>query len=405
MSTLRMFCGVLVGTLGLAACSSDSEPGGGSPDVDSGGLDASFDGAALDATRDSTSAIDSSSDGSKTDARSDASDAADAADAKAALAFPIADPPAGFTGLPSSAPITISGETGKTISHVSITNPSGPCIVVHGGADVVIDHVAIGPCKGDGIQIDGHAARVTVRDSYVHDTGGVGVSTYQVSGITVTGSWFARNSSGGYFLESDTILFEKNSILNVQGPMPRGQMAQLDKSNGGNTIRCNIMENRPGESTPEDGINLYQSAGTSAAPILVEGNRIKGGGPSTSGGGILLGDGGAASAYQISRFNILADPGQYGTAVAGGSHMTIQGNLVYAKKQAFTNTGIYVWDQYKSSCTGITVKDNQVNWTNKDGANNPWWDGGNCSALVESSNDWKATFDATIVDKVPDVCK
>ncbi|MEO7092798.1 MAG: right-handed parallel beta-helix repeat-containing protein, partial [Polyangiales bacterium] len=263
----------------------------------------------------------------------------------------------------------------------------------------------LGPCKGDGVQIDGKAARVTVRDSYVHDTGGNGVSTYQVDGITITGSWFARNSSGGFFLESTGIRFEKSSVLDVQGPIPRGQLAQLDKSNGGNVIRCNIMENHLGASKPEDGINLYQSAGTAAAPIIVEGNRIKGGGPSMSGGGILLGDGGAASAYQVSRFNILVDPGQYGTAVAGGSHMTIQGNLVFAKKQAFTNTGIYVWDQYKSSCTDITVKDNQVDWTNRDGVNNPWWDGGNCTSLVESSNVWKAALGEAIIDSVPDVCK
>jgi hypothetical protein len=46
-----------------------------------------------------------------------------------------------------------------------------------------------------------------------------------------------------------------------------------------------------------------------------------------------------------------------------------------------------------------------VSWTNKDGAKNPWWDGGNCTALVESGNDWSATFDATIIDRIPDVCK
>jgi hypothetical protein len=317
-----------------AACTSEEG-------ATTGELDAAVDAAPTDSLAlDSAAIIDTlpATDGA-TDALDvgDARDASDTTDAITAPTFPIVDPPAGFTGLPSAAPMTLTSETGKTISRVAITNPSGPCIVIHGGADIVIDHVAIGPCKGDGIQIDGKAARVTIRDSYVHDTKDNGVSAYQASGVTIRASWFARNSSGGYFLESTGILFETSSVLNVQGPIPRGQLAQLDKCTGGNVIRCNVMENRPGVSFPEDGINLYQSTGTAAAPIVVEGNRIKGGGPSTSGGGILLGDGGAASAYQVSRFNILVDPGQYGTAVAGGSHMTIQGNLVFAKKQSFTN--------------------------------------------------------------------
>ena len=409
MTLTRLDRTALLGVLTLvAACTARDSADGDDAGVDGG--DAGADVLGLDsATNDASVPTDSiaSADGAK-----DAKDANDAKtdvtpDAPTAPSFPIADPPAGFAGLPAAGPMTISAATGKTISRVAITNPSGPCIVIHGGADIVIDHVAIGPCKGDGIQIDGKATRVTVRDSYIHDTSSNGVSTYQVSAVSVTGSWFARNSSGGYFLESTGVRFEKSSVLNVQGPIPRGQLAQFDKVTGdaSNAVRCNVMENRPGESNPEDGINMYLSSGTAAAPIVVEGNRIRGGGPSTSGGGILLGDGGGASAYQISRFNVLVDPGQYGTSVAGGSHMTVLGNLVYAKKQSFTNVGIYVWDQYKSSCSDVTVKDNQVNWTNKDGVSNAWWNAGNCAALTESGNDWKATFTDSIIDRVPDACK
>jgi hypothetical protein len=238
---------------------------------------------------------------------------AEVADAATASPFPLVDPPPGFAGLAPSAPLTLTAATGKTLSNLSITNPNGPCIAIHGGADLVLDHVSLGPCKGDGVSIDGHATRVTIRNSYVHDTTGNGVGTYQASGVTLTGSHFARISSGGYFAESTGVIVERCSVLNVQGPFPRGQLAQFNGVTGpSNAIRCNVMENRAGESNPEDGINLYVSSGTAASPIVVEGNRIRGGGPSTSGGGILLGDGGKTSAYQISRFNVLADPGQYG---------------------------------------------------------------------------------------------
>lgn len=342
------------------------------------------------------------------DVASDASpaDVVDSADAATASPFPLVDPPPGFAGLSASAPVTLSAATGKTIANVSISNASGPCIVIHGGSDIVLDHVALGPCKGDGVSIDGHAARVTIRDSYIHDTTGNGVGTYQVSNVTLTSSYFARISTGGYFVESTGVLVEKCRVLNVQGPFPRGQLAQFNGVTGpSNAIRCNVMENRPGESNPEDGINLYVSSGTAASPIVVEGNRIRGGGPSTSGGGILLGDGGKTSAYQISRFNVLADPGQYGTAVAGGSHMTIEGNVVYARQQAFTNVGIYAWDQYASACSDVTVKNNRVDWTSKTGTKNPWWNGGNCAATSESGDVFDATLGPSIVDVVPAPCR
>jgi hypothetical protein len=331
---------------------------------------------------------------------------AEVADAATASPFPLVDPPPGFAGLAPSAPLTLTAATGKTLSNLSITNPNGPCIAIHGGADLVLDHVSLGPCKGDGVSIDGHATRVTIRNSYVHDTTGNGVGTYQASGVTLTGSHFARISSGGYFAESTGVIVERCSVLNVQGPFPRGQLAQFNGVTGpSNAIRCNVMENRAGESNPEDGINLYVSSGTAASPIVVEGNRIRGGGPSTSGGGILLGDGGKTSAYQISRFNVLADPGQYGTAVSGGSHMTIEGNVVYARQQSFTNVGIYAWDQYASSCTDVTVKNNRVDWTSKDGTKNPWWNGGNCTATTESGDVFDATLGPSIVDVLPDPCR
>ena len=399
--------------LALGGCSTSDTAAETLDAGDSGG--GSFDSARpLDAVADGApdARLDSPGDlgADAVDGKLDAPDAADAPDADAAcdptarLSFPIADPPPCFDGLPTAAPITLSGAAGKTIANVAITNPSGPCIVIHGGSDIVIEHVALGPCKGDGIVIDGGATRVTVRDSYVHDTVGNGVATDGVDAVTVTGTTFARNSSGGYFLVSTHVRFERNAALDVQGPGPRGQLVQFDKVTGdGNVVRCNVMENHAGKSVPEDGINMFSSTGTAASPILVEGNRIKGGGPSMSGGGILLGDGGGA--YEISRANVLADPGQYGTAVAGGSHMVIDGNRVFARKQPFTNTGIYVWDQYASSCTDVTVKGNVVDWTNRDGAKNPWWNGGNCAATTETGNDWSASLDATIVDAVPDVCK
>jgi hypothetical protein len=317
--------------------------------------------------------------------------------------FPVPDPPAGFDGLPTSPPLEVTGATMRTISNLSITNPSGPCVLIHGGSDIVLEHLAIGPCKGNGIQIDGKATRVTVRDVYVHDTGGNGIETEQSTDILVTTSHFARGTSGGYFVDGSGIVFERNWVLDVQGPAPRGNMAQFNRVSGkGNAIRCNVVENHAGKSSTEDNVNMFQCNGDPSSPIVIEGNRIFGGGPSTSGGGIILGDGGGS--YQIARDNVVVDPGQYGISIASGDHMTIEKNRVFGKSQPFTNVGIYAWNQYMTTCTDVTVKDNQVNWRNKDGNPNPWWDGGNCKPLVESGNTWNATFDATVIDHVPDAC-
>ncbi len=388
----------IVGAALLTACGSNE------PSTDGGS-----DGAADATTSDAATEIDARAADSGIAATGDAgatdvADAGDTLDASTSPAFPIADPPLGYSGLAVKGAMVLVAETGKTISGISITNPDGPCIIVRGGADVVIEHVALGPCKGNGVQIEGNAARITLRDSYVHDTVDNGVESQKATDLRIAGNWFARNRSGGYFVDSSGVRFERNSVLNVQGGMARGQLAQFNRVSGANNaIRCNLAENRPGESMPEDAINLFETHGTAASPILVEGNRVKGGGPSTSGGGVLLGDGGGT--YQVSRWNILVDPGQYGTAVAGGSHMTLEKNVVYARRQPFTNVGIYVWDQYASSCTDVTVKDNQVDWTNSKDEKNPYWNAGNCSAVAESGSDFSATLSPAILERVPDPCK
>ena len=311
--------------------------------------------------------------------------------------FPLVDPPAGFGGLPSSPPLTLSNQTARTVSNLSITNTSGDCVVVHGGSDVVLEHLSIGPCSGHGIVIDSNVQRVTIRDVYVHDAGGNGVDGYQAHGVQILDSHFARVMSGAYLQSCDAVRFERNTALNVQGPIPRGQMIQFNQvRSADNVIRCNLLEDRPGESNPEDAINMFQSAGTTASPILIEGNRILGGGPSMSGGGILIGDGGGHDI--TARSNILVDPGQYGMAVPGGDHMTLASNRIYGRQQSFTNVGLYVWDQYMSSCTAITVTDNQVHWTANTGGDNGYWNGGNCGTIALSGNDWSAALTPAIIE-------
>jgi hypothetical protein len=206
-------------------------------------------------------------------------------------------------------------------------------------------------------------------------------------------------ATGVYALECVDISVENIEVTNVQGPMPRGQMVQFNKVSGtSNKVNYNVIENSLGTSGQEDAINMYKSNGTALNPIQIIGNWIRGGGPSKSGGGILIGDAGGSN--YLVQDNILVDPGQYGIGVASGTNIQVLNNKIYAKQQDFTNVGIYVWNQYNTDCNTITVMGNEVNWTNKSGYSNGAWNGSNCGEINGwSNNNWLADINDTILPK------
>ena len=260
-----------------------------------------------------------------------------------------------------------------TISGLEIANPKGNGITIRNSKRIRIENCKIGPCKGEAVNV------------------------YECEGVTVSGNRFEAVSTGVYALDSRRIEVTRNRCLNVHGPFPRGQLAQFDKvTGGGNRINQNLALNILGKSHPEDVINIYKSSGTPDDPIQVIGNKIRGGGPSGSGGGIMTGDGGGA--YIVVRDNIVVDPGQYGIAIAGGHHIQILDNKVFGKKQPFTNVGIYVWNQSNAPSDGHTVRGNQVRWFNKAGTENPCWDANNCGTVAGwDGNDWQADLDDKVL--------
>jgi hypothetical protein len=272
-----------------------------------------------------------------------------------------------------SGPLVLEGKADLTISGLEIVNPKGNGITIRNSKRIRIENCNIGPCKGEAVNV------------------------YACEGITVTGNRFEAVSTGVYALDSRRIEVTRNRCLNVHGPFPRGQLAQFDKvSGGGNRINQNLALNILGKSNPEDVINIYKSSGTPDDPIQVVGNKIRGGGPSGSGGGIMTGDGGGA--YIVARDNILVDPGQYGIAIAGGHHIQILDNKVFGKRQPFTNVGIYVWNQSKAPSDDHTVKGNQVRWFNHAGIENPCWDAKNCGAVAGwDGNEWHSDLDDKIL--------
>jgi len=264
-----------------------------------------------------------------------------------------------------SSPISYTGANNITISGVSITAGSVPAISLSNCTNV---HITLSRFV-NGTTVDA-----------------VGIYLYKCTNVTIDYCYFNKVASGVYASTSTGISVTENQMLNMMGPMPRGQFVQFNACYGaGNKIIGNKFENIMGSSNPEDAINIYRSNGVAESPITVSNNWIRGGGPSKSGGGIALGDDGGS--YQIASDNILVNPGQYGIAIAAGTVMSILNNKIYAAQASYTNVGTFAWNQYASTsgCSIVSISGNEVNFTAAGGYQNSNWDGGNCGTI----NGWE----------------
>jgi hypothetical protein len=314
--------------------------------------------------------------------------------------------PAGIpsgTTLKTVSPMVLSGKKDVVIRGVRISSPSGSCIIINKGSqNILIENSEIGPCAINGIDIRG-STQVKIQNSYLHDIKNSTVYTWNVTGLHVYNNRIERYKKGVYSVLSKQTLVRHNKFLNGNpwNIKTSGQAVQFNQVTGaGNRVNCNVVENRPGESYTEDVINMYKSSGVSSDPIQIMSNKLKGGGPSLSGTGMLPTDHG--SSYVLLKDNIFVDPGTIGTAISSGHHIQIVNNLIYAKKQPFTWTGISIRNQLKSQgyvCYGHTVSGNLVNWTTKGGKPNPYTNDGTCGTIAGfNTNTWNAPIGPSIWD-------
>jgi pectate lyase len=276
-----------------------------------------------------------------------------------------------------TAPTTPTPTPTPTTGYLAL--PKAAAKLISGQSNVVIENLQFADIDGNGVNIKG-SNNVIIRNCFFNKGTAEAISIENSSTITIENCLFNGVTTGVYGLESQTIKITCNQFVNVRQRSGggRGQFVQFNNVTGaGNAIENNRGENFAGESDPEDLISLFSSSGTAASPISVRNNIFRGGGPSTSGGGIMSGDYGGG--YQVVENNTLLDPGQYGIAAAGGSNISLINNKIYAKQQPFTNNPLYVWAQQGASCSNITVKGNRVNWTDKNGSINNGWNAGNCS--------------------------
>ena len=275
------------------------------------------------------------------------------------------------------APIVLNGQSNLVIRGDSINGGSLPCITLINCKNIRITHCQL------------------VNSSLV------GINLNNCTSIHIDSNYISHVSTGVYALACKSVQVVYNQMQNMQGPYPKGAFVQFDNVNGSyNRVEFNKLENILGASHPEDAISMYQSNGLSTDPIYILGNWIRGGGPSKTGGGIMLGDGGGS--YQIAEYNILVNPGQYGMAVSGGTNMQIVSNQIFSIAEPFSNVGLYYWNQSGHPSSAITISNNKVKFLSGlfGGENDYYIGSGSSTPTGWSTNTWAANLSATILPAV-----
>lgn len=267
----------------------------------------------------------------------------------------------------------IIAKTGQTIRGLRISCSAGaPAITIPPGAhDVTIEDNEIGRCGAGvvGILADKGSYGITVQNNRIH-----GVAS---------GMWAMH--------AKHPIVFRNNVVTDILGPFPRGQMIQLDnvtEGNGQTKITGNVSDwfARTQQTRYEDHVNAYMSKGTAQYPILIQGNKLRGG-DSDTGSAIVVGDQGGAY-FNVSDNIVVAVPN---TGIAlFGTHLNASGNRIYnvfgptlRTRSAFT-----VWNVDQVDLRNNRAIASYCNEQDNCDLHMGFWFGPNSTNVSQKNNNW-----------------
>jgi hypothetical protein len=265
-----------------------------------------------------------------------------------------------------------------------------PAIDIRTKAPVIIEYSKI---RGAGqlIRSIGYGANITVRNTEGYGITPTPYSDYKkprrflavdVFKNIVVENCYMQNTAGIYLgqrYEGDgtpqnTVKIRYNKVDNIDGRIYGGMaIAQFVQFNyRGNAphieIAWNQVINEPDNSAVEDNINIYNSRGTPASPILIHNNYIQGAFPfpanlaAYSGGGIITDspetDSTTSTAYLKVYDNQLVGLGNYCLGIAGGNNIEMFQNRAIVSAKFSDNSkyncwtgGIWAKDYYKLNST------------------------------------------------------
>jgi Concanavalin A-like lectin/glucanases superfamily len=292
-----------------------------------------------------------------------------------------------IVSLPTAASLTATGAVPSVVAITGVALPTAAAMTVTGATPVVTVCDGMVPPFGSrptsGAINLSWQSNVTISNLNFADLG-AGVHPIflaHCSNVTVVDCDFANVLGCVYAEDSTNIAVVESRYSNVgDGTIGSGHsnFVQLNRCSTGY-----IARNLGIGGDTEDIVNLYQSD-----HVVVEDNHFEGTDwSSTSGSGIAVGDG-AGSSYNISRRNILVNPGQVGTFIAGGIGNSILDNIVIGEQRTSSNVGIYVWNLSGADSSGHTVAGNRVHWLNAAGTHNSYWDAGNSGTVDAYGNTW-----------------
>ena len=162
-------------------------------------------------------------------------------------------------------------------------------------------------------------------------------------------SWFDSGAAtwNGFRGAVDGWKFNKNWSKNMFRPRvgesnqgTNGQTCQFAKIIGsGHKMNDNISIGVNGECAFEDHISWFNSSGESGGRAESSRNKINGAGPSASGAGISVGDGGGG---YIDAFNNVVVRAGNGIQLAGGTNNNLSYNTCYSPQTAWSQVGCLV---------------------------------------------------------------
>lgn len=248
-----------------------------------------------------------------------------------------------YFDLPVMAPASYSNQNGIIIENKRIKNLN---MLVNGGKDLHFNN-----CDN-----------IIIRNCLIESSYDVGIDLLSCENVTIENCLFANNMGGVYALNSTNINVLNNQFVNPHGARHcRGQAVQFNNVFLGR-IENNVGESFYSEGYTEDWVSLYKSNGTIGNPMLVKNNKFRGGGPSPSGGGIMLGD--SDGDYQWAEDNKLMNVGNYMIAISGGNNNKVEDNMGYQETAPWMNIGMYVYNVAAASCSGHTMTLNKINIAN-----------------------------------------